>query len=246
MNASTAPAWTITPVDLGSRIAHSHWFFYLEPSSEPLRIVYRAWLLARGGEYVLVDTGPPVDEARRRGIEGMRGIVDGLADLGVDAGAVATVILTHMHWDHAAAADRFPAARILAQRAEIDFFLNGSDGHPAMSRFFSHREMMRGLIAEGRIQALDGDATVHGDLRALRVGGHTPGSQMVAVPTAQGLAVLTGDAIPMNRNFRQAIPNGILVNLPDAVAALRIVRTLDADRIYTGHDPEPFLDVREP
>jgi len=238
--------WTVVPIELGSRIAHSHWFFYLEQDSEPVRIVYRAWLLNRGAEYVLVDTGPPVDEARRRGIQDMRGIAEGLREHGVQPGQISTLLLTHMHWDHASAADQFPKAEILAQQAEIDFFLGPGRDHPAMSRFFSHWEMIGSLIEAGRIRPLEDEAIVCGNLRALRVGGHTPGSQMIAVPVAQGLSVLTGDAIPMNRNFRQAIPSGILVNLPDAVAALRIVRELGADRIYTGHDPQPFLDIRSP
>ena len=39
----------------------------------------------------------------------------------------------------------------------------------------------------------------------MRVGGHTPGSQMVVADTAAGKAILTGDAIPTNRNFVEDI-----------------------------------------
>jgi glyoxylase-like metal-dependent hydrolase (beta-lactamase superfamily II) len=64
---------------------------------------------------------------------------------------------------------------------------------------------------------------------------------MLAIDTAEGTAVITGDAIPLHRNYLDGIPSGIVVNTLEAIAALDRVRELRPDAIYTGHDLKPFL-----
>lgn len=229
--------WTITPITLGRRTAKWSWFNYLESCPESLEIVYRTWLLRHEDYAVLIDTGPPVDEARRRGITDMAPVDQKVRENGVDPDEIQHVVLTHLHWDHASSADKFPRARFYAQQAEIDFFTGEAWDHDATSRFFSHREMLNDLIARRKIIALEGDHKFAPGITLLNVGGHTPGSQMVAVNTPDGLAVLTGDAIPMNRNYVDAIPTGILVNLADILSARKRIKNLMPQSIYTGHDP---------
>ena len=79
----------------------------------------------------------------------------------------------------------------------------------------------------------------------IRVGGHTPGSQMVLVDTAEGLTVITGDAIPLQRNYIENIPSGIITDAIEAIAALQRVRDLDPESIYTGHDLQARLQPRQ-
>jgi glyoxylase-like metal-dependent hydrolase (beta-lactamase superfamily II) len=154
---------------------------------------------------------------------------------------VRTIVLTHLHWDHAANTAKFPNAVFLAQRREIEFFKSHAREHPSMNRFFSHQADLRQLIDEGRIKPVDGDSAIAPGIRAMHVGGHTPGSQMLMVETAEGPAVITGDAVPLHRNYVDNIPSGIVVNAVEAIAALERVRTLRPVAIYTGHDLEPVL-----
>jgi glyoxylase-like metal-dependent hydrolase (beta-lactamase superfamily II) len=64
-----------------------------------------AYILARGGEAAIVDTGTPGSETA---------IADGLAVAGLGWDAVGHLILTHRHQDHAGSADAVLAAAPLA------------------------------------------------------------------------------------------------------------------------------------
>jgi glyoxylase-like metal-dependent hydrolase (beta-lactamase superfamily II) len=61
------------------------------------------------------------------------------------------------------------------------------------------------------------------------------------VDTPEGKAVITGDAVPLHRNYRDNIPSGIVVNTVEAIEALERVRALKPVAIYTGHDLLPCL-----
>ncbi|HMM71423.1 MAG TPA: N-acyl homoserine lactonase family protein [Rhodocyclaceae bacterium] len=225
--------WQIDAIDLARRTAHRSWFYYLSEDNGQQEISYRAWLLRRGQECILVDTGPPLEEAQRRGLRDVVSLDVALRRLGVEPRQVNDVVLTHLHWDHAASADLFIHARFHVQRSEIEFFRGQAHDHPATARFFSHRQMLSDLLDSGQVQAVDGEFSLRPGVRLMRVGGHTPGSQIVAVQTQEGLAVIAGDAIPLNRNFTDLVPNGILVNVVDAIAALKTVRALQPNLVFT-------------
>lgn len=239
MTNAGAAHWRIHPMELGRRTAQRAWFFYLSEDSASQEIAYRAWLLRRGDDCILVDTGPPLDEAERRGLRDAVRVDVALRQHDVEVQQVTDVVLSHLHWDHAASADLFPHARFHVQRSEIDFFRGQAHEHPATSRFFSHRQMLTALLDSGLVDAVDGTRELRDGVRLLHVGGHTPGSQIVTVQREDGLAVIAADAIPLNRNFTDFVPNGILVNVIDAIAALKAVRALRPVEIYTGHDLEP-------
>jgi glyoxylase-like metal-dependent hydrolase (beta-lactamase superfamily II) len=235
-------SYEIVPVEVGGRRADSALFLYLTDFGVEIEIAYRLWVLRGNGEVTVVDTGPPLEEAHRRGITRVRDIDQALAEVGVRGVDVRTILLTHLHWDHAANAAKFPNAVLYAQRSEIEFFRSEAREHPVMNRFYSHQAYLASLIDQGRIRAIDGDQAIAPGLSAMRVGGHTPGSQMLKVETARGTAVITGDAIPLHRNYIDSIPSGIVVNTLEALAALDRVRKLRPVALYTGHDLQPFLE----
>jgi len=236
--------YSIQPVEIGRRMADTALFLYHTDAGKPLQIVYRLWVLRSAQDTILVDTGPPLKEAARRGITEVRAVEEALAEAGVDAAEIRKVLLTHLHWDHASNAEHFPLATFHAQQSEIDFFRSQRRQHPAFHRFFSDQAMLPALIDGGRIRPIAGDIEFAPGLRTLRVGGHTPGSQMLIVDTAEGRCLLTGDAVPLHRNYLDNIPSGIIVDMLEAVAAIERVRELDPVAIYTGHDVEPRLLLR--
>lgn len=207
-------------------------------------ITYRLWVLRSGDRTVLIDTGPPMAEAKRRGITDIHAVQGALAGAGVDTASVDTVILTHLHWDHASNASAFPAATFIAQKAEVDFFHNPIRERSCFARFYSDEGAMEDLLKSGRVQSLAGDAAVEEGIELLHVGGHTPGSQMVRVHTPEGWVILTGDAIPLNRNFLEGIPSGITSNLIESAEVLERVAKLQPVAIYTGHDPVEALRLK--
>lgn len=229
-------AYSIEPVEIGRRMADSAMFLYLTDPGREIEIAYRLWVLRGDAGLMLVDTGPPQQEAHRRGITQVRGLEGALGEIGIDPKEIKTIVLTHLHWDHASNAEKFPNAKFLAQRGEIEFFRSRKRQHPSMDRFFSHHQYLNDLIDTGRIQPIHGDTPIAEGVSAIRVGGHTPGSQMFVVDTAEGKAVITGDAVPLHRNYCDNIPSGIVVDVFEAIAALERVRELQPVAIYTGHD----------
>src|SRR6201996_4030131 len=68
-------------------------------------------LVRSGDELIVFDTGP---YAYRPILQGR------LRRAGVDPAAVTKVVLSHLHWDHAANADLFANAEILVHQRELD------------------------------------------------------------------------------------------------------------------------------
>ena len=93
--------YTIQALEIGRRKADSALFLYLTDFGVEIEIAYRLWLLRGPAGLVVVDTGPPLEEAHRRGITNVREVDDALAEAGVAAQDVRTIVLTHLHWDHA-------------------------------------------------------------------------------------------------------------------------------------------------
>lgn len=231
--------WEIFNLELAQRDANRAWFYYLSDETSILEIAYRAWLIKQGQHLVLVDTGPPLQEGVRRGLKNIIPIDKALENIGVKTDQIYKVILTHLHWDHAASADLFPHALFYIQESEIEFFRNNAHEHHVTSRFFSHHQMLTELINSENIVPIVDNYQLYPGLSMIKIGGHTPGSQIVKVNTHNGLAVIAGDVIPLNRNFADFVPNGIFVNILDSIAGLKIVRDLNPSIIYTGHDMEP-------
>ena len=235
--------YEVQAIEVGRRIADSTTFFYLTDPGTEIEIVYRLWVLSGAGRRIVVDTGPPLDEAHQRGIERVSDLDDALRPAGIDPATIDAVYLTHLHWDHAANAAKFPNATFFAQKMEIEFFRSPMRKHPVFDRYYSHQEFLAGLIDAGRIRALDGDTNIDKGIDVIRVGGHTAGSQMVIVDTAAGKAVLSGDVIPMHRNFTDDIPSGIVTDVREAIGALARIRDMAPAALYTGHDLDDCLDL---
>jgi glyoxylase-like metal-dependent hydrolase (beta-lactamase superfamily II) len=235
--------YTIDAVHLGTRIADTSMFLYLTEPGVPIGIAYRLWLLRSPQRTIAVDTGPPVIEGHERHLLETLDLREALAAHDVDPRDIDTVLLTHLHWDHAGNAHQFPNARFYAQRDEIEFLRHGRHRHSVLNRFFSPHTRLEQLADDGRLMPLDGDTDMTRGVRAIRVGGHTPGSQMFCVDTAEGRALITGDAVPLHRNYIERVPSGILVDVFEAVAALDKARALSPARLYTGHDASPYLDL---
>ena len=234
----------IIPLAVGSRQADTSLLLYLTEAGTPVTIHYRLWVLRSRSRTVLVDTGLPAAECAERGVHDGRDVEEVLRSVGVEVTDIDTIVLTHFHWDHASNADRFPRATFVVQRAELEALSDPVRDHPSVGRFYSaDTEKFHELHARGRLQVVDGDTPLLSGLQVLHLGGHTRGSQAVAVATMEGPAVITGDAVPLNRNLLDNIPNAVHIDLADAIHALDRVRRLDAVVVYTAHDQTSTLLV---
>lgn len=204
---------------------------------------YRLWVLKGNGKTILVDSGLPAEEAYRRGITDVIDTAAALRDVGIEVADVSTVILTHLHWDHASNAAIFPRATFVAQRAELDWLSSPLIKEPYVGRFYSDIDRFRHMADAGRFQLLNGDERITEGVEAIKVAGHTPGMQIIAVDTGAGKAVISSDAIPLRRNLEKRIPNTIHINLLDAVAVFDRTEQLSPTALYTGHDVEAKISL---
>jgi len=129
------------------------------------------------GERILFDTGGYNERAV---------VVAKLAERGVPAGAIDVVVLSHLHFDHAANWDVFPKAEIVVHQRELEYG-DSAEADGAVLRF--HARELRG---QPRLRAVAGDEiALTAGLTLLHVPGHTPGAMALAV----GGNILCGDAV---------------------------------------------------
>lgn len=118
------------------------------------------------------------------------------------------VILTHLHYDHAAGstltdhtastAATFPNARYYVQRREWEFALYqlGNSQSVKEGVYYQLDDLYR-LVADGKIEFLDDDFTeLLPGFKVLWTGGHTPGHQAVRIEDEKNVAYYLGDLLP--------------------------------------------------
>jgi glyoxylase-like metal-dependent hydrolase (beta-lactamase superfamily II) len=98
--------------------------------------------------------------------------------------------------------------------------------------------MMRALYG-GRVAIHDGEDELAPGFSIRRVGGHTPGMQIVRVMTKRGWVVVASDAMHFYANRETGIPFAILVDVGEYMAGWQTLNRLadSPDHIIPGHDP---------
>ena len=205
---------------------------------------------------IVIDTGMKGDfSPSGKGYENVEDPATVLAKVGLAPDEIETVILTHLHFDHAGNLDRFPNATFHVQRAEYDGWKRvfempdglGSDNArwPLSSINPNDFEILDALIADGRVAFLDGDTEIApGVICRLARDTHTFGSQWVEIETSDGPYVVAGDCVYWYANIERMWPpayvQGNTWNLIETYRRLRTLLADDIDRIVPGHDPELF------
>jgi N-acyl homoserine lactone hydrolase len=144
------------------------------------------------GRHVLVDTGCPREAVGDPGhpfeVTADDHVLARLAELGLGAGDIAMVVVSHLDPDHAGANDEFPRATLVVQRAQWE--------HARTSGLHRY-EWMRPHWDDPRLRyrLVDGDVELAPGLTVLECGGHVPGHQAVLVELPEtGRVLLAGDA----------------------------------------------------
>ncbi|MEM9782225.1 MAG: N-acyl homoserine lactonase family protein [Pseudomonadota bacterium] len=215
--------------------------FLFDDHASPHTIDYYLWVLQSGGRTIVVDTGYDTAEGARRDRPIIRDPVICLQDFGVGAETVDTVIVTHLHYDHAGALTRFPAARFHLQAAEMAFATGPCMCSPALNHPFTAEhvcDMVRHVFS-GRVVFHDGDGSVAPGVEVAAIGGHSRGLQAVRVLTARGWLVLASDASHFYENWVAEKLFPIVVDAEAMVHGFRRLPRLagDATLVVPGHDP---------
>ena len=180
-------------------------------------------LIETGCRRILVD----VAQVGRRQL-----IMDRLAERGLSATDIDTVIMTHAHWDHLLNADAFEHAEFVVHTDERDYVRSPHKNDWATPKY-TNAIFERLRVREVR----EGDQVVPG-VTIIETPGHTVGSISVLVNSGGGTICVAGDALPHARSVFTRQP--AIVFDTEEHASASIAKILDAaDTIYPGHD-RPF------
>ncbi|MEM8730831.1 MAG: N-acyl homoserine lactonase family protein [Pseudomonadota bacterium] len=209
--------------------------------SLPHGMDYFVWVLENGSQKILVDTGYDADEAAKRGRPILRDPVVALAALGIDAAEFETVIITHLHYDHAGGLDRFPNATFHLQEEEMIFATGPCMCDTEMQAPFTadHVCQMVHKVFAGRVAFCRGAAQVAPGVTIHHVGGHSHGLQAVRVETASGPICLASDAAHYYENYMEKKLFPIMPDQDGMMLGFDQIVDLagSEDRVVPGHDP---------
>jgi len=225
---------------LGGRHAGEN-FILADPHEVASDLDYFVWVVRRGEEVYVVDTGFAQAAADRRKRTLLRNPIDSLGLVGVDPAKVTDVIITHLHYDHAGNLDKLPHAKFHVQDRDMAFATGRSMGRQALRHPFdleNIQQMVAHVFAERAIFH-DGDVELAAGLTLHRVGGHSAGLQILRVWTERGWVVVASDAAHLYANFEQRRPFPIVYDIAEMLEGFEtLYRLADSpDHIVPGHDP---------
>ncbi len=247
--------WTVTVLRLGDfrldgggmfgLIPKTQWSQWVTPDAlNRIQLACNALLLRDGARTVLVETGYGdrwTDEERASWAFAPTTATSVLNEHGVDARDVTDVIVTHLHFDHAAGLSNaqgelaFPNARVHVQRTEWeDALANKSTMTRTYLRSFLDPIAPRVVLHDGAAQPLPGI-----DVRPLP--GHTWGSQGVFVESTDAYWVFPGDLMPTRHHIHPSSSLGYDMLPYETMVNKRAFLQSAAERqwrIVLDHDPE--------
>ncbi|HEU5181071.1 MAG TPA: MBL fold metallo-hydrolase [Candidatus Polarisedimenticolia bacterium] len=163
-------------------------------------------LIRDGRRNILVETGMGEKwSEKEREIYAVRsegGVLGELGRRGVEAASIDTVILTHLHFDHAGGSTisdaegrlvpAFPNATYWVQATEWEFatHLNERTRASYLARDFEP------LQRDGRLRLIEGEVEVIPGLSLLPLPGHTPGMQGILMKGGGRTALFPADLVP--------------------------------------------------
>ena len=216
-------------------------FIGADPHEEGEAMDYFVWAARSKSKTWVIDTGFNRRAASRRKREFLSCPSEGLKLLGIDAGEVEDVIITHLHSDHIGNFDLFPKARFHLQDREMAFATGRYMTRPFFSQAYEVDEItaiVRHVYA-GRVVFHDGEVELAPNLSLHHVGGHTLGLQVVRLWTERGWLVLASDASHYAANMNEGRPFPIVADVAAMVEGWDRVRGLadDPALVIPGHDP---------
>lgn len=216
-------------------------FIAADDHDSPHPIDYYVWVIRNQHRTIVVDTGFDAAEGAKRGRKVDRAPAAALEQIGVAAGSVDQVVVTHLHYDHAGTLGAFPKARFHLQEAEMAY----ATGPCMCQSFLRHPftvehvcEMVRNVYS-GRVIFHDGDGEIAPGVTVHKIGGHSRGLQCVRVATATGPVVLASDSSHYYENFEQSKVFPITIDIADVLNGYVRLEALAGSRrrVVPGHDP---------
>lgn len=239
----------IRPLDWGTLSTERSTLTYMRNFGVKMDIPCLVWVI-EGGDAgpVIVDTGPPEPGWSTKYHFPMKPRAphqepaESLRRAGVDPAAVRTVVLTHLHWDHAFNNGLFPNAAFYVQKSELEYAIAPLPVH-ARGYEAVTIGMRPDYFTHTKLTLLDGDAQIAPGISVVPTPGHSAGIQTVVVETGAGRYLLATDTIPLYENWESGnpaiphLPNTIHVGLVEYFESFKILERLGGI-VLPGHDPD--------
>jgi glyoxylase-like metal-dependent hydrolase (beta-lactamase superfamily II) len=212
-----------------------------DPHDAPMPMDYFVWLAKGAGRAVVIDAGFTEATAHKRKRTFLRCPVEALGLLGVDAGEVEDVVLTHLHYDHAGNFHRFPRARFHLQEPELHFAVGRYMRFQKLAHSFEVEDVV-GIVRLNyarRVSLHNGRHDLAPGIELHPAPGHSAGLQFVRVHTRRGWVVVASDVthyyehMETERVFTTAFHIGQML---EGFDLLRAAAPSPA-HIVPGHDP---------
>jgi glyoxylase-like metal-dependent hydrolase (beta-lactamase superfamily II) len=228
-------------------------FIAADDHDAPHPIDYFVWVIRNPLRTIVVDTGFDAAEGAKRGRKVDRAPASVLEEIGVSAGNIEQVVVTHLHYDHAGTLSAFPKAKFHLQEAEMAYATGPCMCHNHLRYPFTLEHVcdMVKNVYSGRVVFHDGDAEIAPGVTVHKIGGHSRGLQCVRVATATGPVVLASDSSHFYENFEKGKVFPITIDIGDVLDGYMRLQSLAGSprRVVPGHDPlvlkrYPALDSR--
>jgi glyoxylase-like metal-dependent hydrolase (beta-lactamase superfamily II) len=235
------------------------------PREEWVEFPVAAFLVEHpGAGPILVDTGfhPAVAVDPKQGIGPMGGLL--FKDLAMspdeaipaqlrhrrlDPGSIRTVVMTHLHADHASGIAEFPRATFLLSKQEWDAAARGKRLEGYIRRQFDHAFDYRTVDFDADVDSFatfgrSVDVFGDGSVRMVYTPGHSHGHCSVVLRLKGREALLTADAAYTMRTIRDSQPPYVMADEHRFMRSLREIRlyleaTPDA-LVIPGHDTDAW------
>lgn len=200
-----------------------------------IQITYSCYLIKRGDEYMLWDTGHLMTAPG--GVAPKVSLVDQLAQLQVKPEQIKYVGISHYHPDHTGQLASFPQATLLIGRGDWDVLTGPPRPGSPNPAPFAHW-----ISGGGKVEPVPLDKDVFGDGQVVMLAtpGHTPGHRSVLVRLRQtGAVMITGDLAHFAENFDSGGVPPFNTNRSETMASLdrfkKLVANLNA-KVIIQHD----------
>lgn len=218
-----------------------------------IRLAMRCLLLDDGARRLLLDAGIGDKFSPKRidiyRVEQERTLAGALAEAGFAPEDVTDVVLTHLHFDHAAGATRrdgdrlvpaLPRARYHVRRANLD---NARSPNPR-ERASYMAENFEPLAGAGVLVANEDTASPWPGVTFIHAEGHTRGQRLVRIGADDGVLYYVADLIPTRSHVRIPFVMGYDMAAIETMAEKRALLERAARErawICLEHDPEVAL-----
>lgn len=149
---------------------------------------------------------------------------------GVEVADIATVITSHLHFDHCGQNNRFAGRTILVQQAEVS---------AARAKLYTVPEWA--FPPEVDLAVIDGDHQVAADVEIIATPGHTPGHQSVLIHASDGTRTVVCCQAAWNVSaFAAATLGDDGWDQATGSASLEKLHALAPDRVLLSHDADEW------